>query len=44
MGAHDLPGCMKFGLETVFSSYETIENMLHQEEKYRMPYLRHSVS
>ncbi|KXG21068.1 hypothetical protein SORBI_3009G009300 [Sorghum bicolor] len=43
MEAHDLPECMKFGLEKIFDSYGTIENMLHQEEKYRMPYLRQSI-
>jgi len=43
-GAHDLPECMKFALEKIFDSYETIENMLHQEEKYRMAYLRYFVS
>ncbi|KAG0516509.1 hypothetical protein BDA96_09G009200 [Sorghum bicolor] len=42
-GAHDLPECMKFALEKIFDSYETIENMLHQEEKYRMAYLRYFV-
>ncbi|XP_066368459.1 alpha-terpineol synthase, chloroplastic-like [Miscanthus floridulus] len=41
-GARDLPECMKFALEKIFNSYETIENMLRQEEKYRMPYLRYS--
>ncbi|CAD6334944.1 unnamed protein product [Miscanthus lutarioriparius] len=40
-GAHDLPECMKFAMEKILDSYETIENMLHQEEKYRMPYLRY---
>ncbi|CAD6334943.1 unnamed protein product [Miscanthus lutarioriparius] len=40
-GARDLPECMKFALEKIFNSYETIENMLRQEGKYRMPYLRY---
>jgi hypothetical protein len=40
MGGHDLPECMKFALENILDSYKTIENMLHQEEKYRMPYLK----
>jgi hypothetical protein len=43
-GAHELPECMKFALEKILDSYETIENMLHQEEKYRMTYLRYFVS
>ncbi|CAD6342706.1 unnamed protein product [Miscanthus lutarioriparius] len=40
-GAHDLPECMKFALEKILDSYETIENLLQPEEKYRMPYLRY---
>nr|USM07608.1 alpha-terpineol synthase [Cymbopogon martinii] len=40
---HDLPKCMKYAWEKILESYETIENMLHQEEKYRMPYLRYFV-
>ncbi|KAJ1261197.1 hypothetical protein BS78_09G009500 [Paspalum vaginatum] len=39
--AHDLPECMKFALGKILDSYETIANMLHQEEKYRMQYLRY---
>ncbi|CAL4910726.1 unnamed protein product [Urochloa decumbens] len=39
--AHDLPECMKFALEKILDSYQTIENMLHQEEKYRMSYLKY---
>ncbi|CAL4903312.1 unnamed protein product [Urochloa decumbens] len=39
--AHDLPECMKFALGKILGSYQTIENMLHQEEKYRMSYLKH---
>ncbi|CAL4910724.1 unnamed protein product [Urochloa decumbens] len=37
----DLPECMRFALGKILDSYETIENMLHQEEKYRVPYLRY---
>ncbi|CAN6340312.1 unnamed protein product [Urochloa humidicola] len=36
-----LPECMRFALGKIFDSYETIANMLHQEEKYRMLYLRY---
>jgi len=43
-GAQELPGCMKFALGKILDSYETITNMLHQEEKYRMTYLRYFVS
>ncbi|CAL4896107.1 unnamed protein product [Urochloa decumbens] len=39
--AHGLPECMKFALEKILDSYQTIENMLHQEEKYRMSYLKY---
>lgn len=42
--AHDLPECMKFALEKILDSFQTIANMLHQEEKYRMSYLRYFVS
>jgi hypothetical protein len=42
-GAQDLPGCMKFALEKILDSYQTITNMLHREDKYRMTYLRHFV-
>ncbi|PAN16832.1 hypothetical protein PAHAL_3G089700 [Panicum hallii] len=38
---HDLPECMRFALGKILDSYETIANMLHQEEKYRMLYLRY---
>lgn len=38
-GAHDLPEAMKFALRQTLDTYETIANMLHQEEKYRMSYL-----
>ncbi|CAN6358245.1 unnamed protein product [Urochloa humidicola] len=39
--AHDLPECIQFALGKVLDSYQTIENMLHQEEKYRMSYLKY---
>ncbi|WVZ95781.1 hypothetical protein U9M48_041504 [Paspalum notatum var. saurae] len=42
-GAHDLPECMKIALEKILDSYQTIANMLNQEEKYRMPYLRYFI-
>ncbi|WVZ95807.1 LOW QUALITY PROTEIN: hypothetical protein U9M48_041523 [Paspalum notatum var. saurae] len=42
-GAHDLPECMRFALGKILDSYETIANMLHQEEKYRMSYLRYFI-
>lgn len=43
-GAQNLPGCMKLALEKILDSYETITDMLHQEEKYRIPYLKFFVS
>jgi hypothetical protein len=43
-GAHDLPEAMKFALRQTLDTYETIANMLHQEEKYRMSYLINFVS
>ncbi|WVZ95928.1 hypothetical protein U9M48_041630 [Paspalum notatum var. saurae] len=42
-GAHDLPECMKFALRKILDSYETIANMLHEEEKYRMSFLRQCI-
>ncbi|WVZ95795.1 hypothetical protein U9M48_041515, partial [Paspalum notatum var. saurae] len=42
-GAHDLPECMKFALEKILDSYQTIANMLNQEEKCRMSYLRYFI-
>ncbi|CAN6331118.1 unnamed protein product [Urochloa humidicola] len=39
--AQGLPECMRFAVGKIFDSYETIANMLHQEEKYRMLYLRY---
>jgi hypothetical protein len=42
-GANDLPECMKFALGKILDSYETIANMLHQGESYRIPYLRYLV-
>ncbi|KAG2624063.1 hypothetical protein PVAP13_3KG098200 [Panicum virgatum] len=42
--AHDLPECIKFALGKILDSFQTIENMLHQEEKYRMSYLKYFVS
>ena len=41
--AHDLPECIKFALGKILDSFQTIENMLHQEEKYRMSYLKYFV-
>ncbi|KAF8725626.1 hypothetical protein HU200_020167 [Digitaria exilis] len=41
--AHDLPECLKFALGKILDSFRTIENMLHQEEKYRMSYLRYFI-
>ncbi|KAL6864800.1 hypothetical protein ACP4OV_015951 [Aristida adscensionis] len=41
MMAHDLPECMEFSLGKILESYQTIADMLHQEEKYRMSYLRY---
>ncbi|XP_062200557.1 alpha-terpineol synthase, chloroplastic-like [Phragmites australis] len=38
--AHDLPECMKFALGKILDSYQTIEQELAHEEKYRMPYLK----
>jgi len=37
-------GSTTFALEKILESFQTIENMLHQEEKYRMPYLKYFVS
>ncbi|XP_062201543.1 alpha-terpineol synthase, chloroplastic-like isoform X3 [Phragmites australis] len=42
--AHDLPECMKFALGKILDSYQTIEQELAHEEKYRMPYLKAFVS
>lgn len=39
--AHDLPECIKFALGKVLDSFQNIENMLHQDEKYRMSYLKY---
>ncbi|PAN16825.1 hypothetical protein PAHAL_3G089300 [Panicum hallii] len=39
--AHDLPECMKFALGKILDSFHTIANMLHQEEKYRISYLKY---
>ena len=39
--AYDLPECMRIALGKILDSYETIENMLHQEEKHRILYLRY---
>ncbi|TKW24719.1 hypothetical protein SEVIR_3G068100v4 [Setaria viridis] len=41
--AHDLPECLKFALGKMLDSFQTIANMLHQEEKYRMSYLRYFI-
>uniref|UniRef100_K3ZC71 Terpene synthase n=1 Tax=Setaria italica TaxID=4555 RepID=K3ZC71_SETIT len=41
--AYDLPECMRIALGKILDSYETIENMLHQEEKHRILYLRYFV-
>ncbi|KAF8667120.1 hypothetical protein HU200_053306 [Digitaria exilis] len=41
--AHDPPECMKFALGKILHSFQAIENMLHQEEKYRMSYLRYFI-
>jgi hypothetical protein len=41
---HDLPECMTFALGKILDSFQTIANMLNQEEKYRMSYLRYFVS
>ncbi|XP_062201539.1 alpha-terpineol synthase, chloroplastic-like isoform X3 [Phragmites australis] len=38
--AHDLPECMKFALGKILDSYQTIEQELAHEEKYRMSYLK----
>ncbi|RCV06299.1 hypothetical protein SETIT_1G151900v2 [Setaria italica] len=38
--ADDLPECMKHALGKILDSYETMDNELAQEEKYRMPYLK----
>ncbi|KAL6864798.1 hypothetical protein ACP4OV_015949 [Aristida adscensionis] len=37
---HDLPDCMEFALGYIFDSFQTIENMLREDEKYRMSYLQ----
>ncbi|TKW24717.1 hypothetical protein SEVIR_3G068000v4 [Setaria viridis] len=39
--AYDLPECMRIALGKILDSYEAIENMLHQEEKHRILYLRY---
>nr|CAB3463622.1 unnamed protein product [Digitaria exilis] len=39
--AYELPECMKFALGKILDSFQTIANMLNQEEKYRMSYLRY---
>nr|CAB3456221.1 unnamed protein product [Digitaria exilis] len=41
--AYDLPECMKFALGKILDSFQTIANMLNQEEKYRMSYLRYFI-
>nr|CAB3459919.1 unnamed protein product [Digitaria exilis] len=41
--AHDPPECMKFALGKILHSFQAIENMLHQEEKYRMSYVRYFI-
>ncbi|KAL6619823.1 hypothetical protein ACP70R_034962 [Stipagrostis hirtigluma subsp. patula] len=40
MMSHNLPECMQFALGRIFDSYQNIVNMLHQDEKYRMTYLK----
>jgi hypothetical protein len=35
---------MKFALGKILDSFHTIANMLHQEEKYRISYLKYFVS
>ncbi|KAF8725627.1 hypothetical protein HU200_020168 [Digitaria exilis] len=41
--AYELPECMKFALGKILDSFQTIANMLNQEEKYRMSYLRYFI-
>nr|QLR06791.1 terpene synthase clade-III-ancestor [synthetic construct] len=41
--AGDLPECMKYVFGKILDTYETIENELAPEEKYRMPYLKNFI-
>ncbi len=41
--AHDIPEYMKFVYEKVLDAYEYIEDLLADEEKFRMSYLRNFV-